>query len=610
MLLSLLTVKPVLPMDTSSSFEQIPGDIQLNIFMICDSKDRMLLEQKDILTLFQVSTNMKKLASDGLLWSQLSKQDGFTCHPQTAFKSHYHYLKAQSLYKLNPQFSNSEMLQIMIECLNKSAPLMHYGAVEFLMTLMSSSDVPLEIQCIYLPEALNLNVFPFLKEEELLALSDEDFLWAIHESLDGPLENFLPVRHRYYRILDKMGFGKYASIFQKLHEAMEKNIDFESIKNNEHFGYLNEIDEEIVSLLEIAKNKRDFFTIDMVICYLESVYGKNADSSESTESDEEQDDSLSVTNGRIKSILKDIDVFIRRNALPHQISKMQNYLEFVCDENNEEAKEENLDLVLTIMQMGSVAPFHIRTFSYICADMRGEEFGLDVQNKIKNISCYFKFLEGLMLTTYPALGFRESPFGKHIQFIGGNSLATSTQLGLRILLSECSLANTFYDDQCHMSMIESILDKNEKSMFFYDQNADATIKDPHFCKKYFDVDSFQLFQKKLALEAQNNLMRFLNRNLTKPKNCLAEIYEYLSHCLVKSDPKKALEYAQQSYEIDPEGTNTNSLRTLIKTLIHCDQFDKAQDMINKMEDDCEYIGMEKTFLLNDLRIAKELYMHR
>lgn len=207
-------------------WEIIPQDVQLNIIKNQGHDGKTILDNRDVIRLLQVSKQFNVLAKNADLWGLLSQQDGFSSHPNTAFKCHYNYLKGVQLrvrwviaFQNPPNFQDlqdaekrekakieflktpSPLLDEILVCFNKAAPFMHLGAIGELMIF--SALLTENKKCIYVPEEMDFDVCSLLLEDQFLSKSDVEFLNILPEYDFFAFRNSQKIRARFFQLLKK-----------------------------------------------------------------------------------------------------------------------------------------------------------------------------------------------------------------------------------------------------------------------------------------------------------------------------------------------------------------------------------------------------------------------
>lgn len=579
-----------------SSWPELPEELQLSIFMAQDDQKRLVLGEKELITLLQVSTVFNRLVKNGHLWQQLGSQNDFNCHPNTAFKSHYNYLKAKKIYEAcKDDFTDTNTVTQLIDSLNKSAPFMHFGSINLLMELMNSPNLPVETECIYLPEELDLTIYPFLTEKEILEKSEDDFLWIVSESEFSIIKNSCALRERYFEILKAKGLDCYAHCLKFILDAYDQRYTHDTFGRKtfetQLINLYSENREKVLAIFKKAKYETDFPTLNILTAYfilLKSSTDKSSESSDSSEETEFNDEKAIQIFKETTNLLEEIDNYIKERGTLTHLFNMTNYLDEIPDQVEDDIDEEEdsekieirLNQLCDLMKIGRFFPFHILKLSQTFCAVIDEKTLIAYQN----IANYSFFLAMKLLTNCPAVGYREDLFGEY-NFLSNiprsYPICLETPLDQRKFLSICALAKTFYEDRHHGEIFGYLLDPD--SVLPPNWNTEGLLSDPEFCQKHLGFDTFPLFQRHLSGLVHENLLRLMEQ--TVDNNSLIDIYEQFVRNLnfSRANPTLALEFATKICELDTVDKYFDHKRLLCDTLIIAQKFDEVQELIKSMD---------------------------
>lgn len=579
------------------SWPELPEDVQLSIFMAKDDQKHLVLSEKELTTLLQVSTVFNRLIKNGHLWQQLSLQSDFNCHPNTAFKSHYHYLKGKKIYEVcNGDFTDTNTVTQLIESLNKSAPLMHFGSIDLLMELMNSPNLPVETECIYLPKELNLTIYPFLTEKEILDKSEDDFLWIVNESEFSIIKNSCALRERYFGILKAKELDCYSRCLKLILNAYDQRYTHDTFGRKtfqtQLINIYSENREKVLAVFKKAKYETDFPTLNILTAYFILLKSSTDKSSESSDSSEESESNDTVDNQifeEVTNLLEEVDKYIQEKITLTHLFKMTYYFDEIPEqienyiEKEEEEESEKIEIRLNqlcdLMKTGHFFPFHVLKLSQTFCEVIDEKTLIAYQN----IANYSLFLGMKLLRNCPSVGYREELFGEDY-FLSNlphsYPICLETPLDQRMFLSLCSLANTFYEDRHYGEIFEYLLDQSPYLPL--DWNTKGLLSDPEFCKKHLGFDTFALFQRHLSDSIHENLLRLMER--TTDNNSLIDIYEQFVRNLnfSRTNPTLALKFAKKICKLDTVDRFLDHRGLLCNTLIIAQEFDKAQELIKSL----------------------------
>lgn len=349
-------------------WSKVPVEILGSIVSSQDEKIKQrVLSQREILKLAEVCKNLNGMIKNPELWVILSEQDGFGCHPNTAFRAHYNFWKASALvdkYNLlkpdsndqeNKELSSEKALEI-ITCLNQGAPYMHLGAIDILMKLMNSPKIPLDIPCIQLPKDLNLNVYPLLSQDALIGKSDEELLEICSGYASDITRNSPVVLERLFWLLKEKNLDCVVFILDQLKKSNERissnfpcpeelRMGFYRDHTDQSADYFMSHKEEILVRIERAKLENDYITIDFLIGSLDNF----AESCLFSSSPNKVDPFVS-TRQEAKEIIDTLVDFISKNVPLDIRSKMKNYQRSLLDQiNNLFVYEKRVDICRVII---------------------------------------------------------------------------------------------------------------------------------------------------------------------------------------------------------------------------------------------------------------------
>lgn len=591
------------------SLDTLPQEVQLALITSQDQGGAIILNIRDISRLLQVSKQFRELAQDGKFWMLLSKQDGFSVHSNTAYNSHYHYLKGLNLKAKNPKFSDIALLDDMLVCFNKGAPFMHLGAIDELLSLMDSPLIPLEKKCIFIPEDLDLETCPLLSGEQILNKTDEKFLQLLSEYDFLAIRDSQKIRERFFQLLKERDLAVIGDMITGLFETFKKGSDLQEFRLSA-FSNFEKIKPGILKTLEISMKKQDLTSIDLIIFILAAAKGINEDSDGSSEcsSDSDQDPfevgpilekienylMLKVSRAQMSDLPQFIKLlgeglYKEYTVMQSKISESykQNVFPMVFEEkdkinslyhNNDRMDTTYNDLFLSIFQSGNCKPLlfeEAEHFLYI--DVTPREGGCEYND-------YIQILKHEINVRYPALCFYQSEVGGDSSYLPTDANDNDTnRLLLRKTITLFESAKITFGNCVNVPQIHSLTSENMVTYF-----------DESFCQKHLGFKTFSQFQGHLLQGAQPKLLKLIETVVDK--EALVAVYSLLTRTFTfVGDHKNALKYANRAYDLglleffDIEHGDDFIGKPLFYAFLNSKQFMKAKKILDLVppEGDCK-----------------------
>ncbi len=577
-------------MEIPSPLDNFPDDVKLSILTAPIGSGSSQISF--VLKMMQINSEFANLASDGHLWQQLAKMEGFSTHHSQAYQAHYHYHQALALLDQNPTHQNLNLIAIIISSLNKGAALLHEGAVTQLINLMNSETIPLDTPFIHLPQWLDLEIYPLLSHHTISKYSPEQVAEQYLQSGYTFIKNNERAKNQLYKYV----CSKDLNYMTVLYDILISRDSWKDVKTKKItiflFNFLYN-SEQIV--LRICKNCREnernreneTIVLDLMIDYLDHVkeYFKLITLSEGTQW---------LTCQEHEKIQNTYSKIFQKLAL-YQSSE---YLDMIWDKdkfgisedyslNNARHKKKSIFRVFKAFESGKISPYWIDQLNdlsqYIPTIKTSEG-----QNKTHPITIYASLLQQKLFIDYPAVCFSEEILGTHVYSDQldldspgylGNDGYQGTILDLRRCLFWIDLAKqengSFYHHQCQEFFKE--LDHNQ--LFFSGFSThilkifDLGIGGHQFYEKYLGSSDKGDFLEGLSIHNHQKLMHLID---TEDQEELAVIFEALSQFHAQwGEYETSLNDAQQAFNINPELYAS----TLFDAFIKLDRYDEAADLL-------------------------------